>query len=980
MTKMTIKEIKYNGFTETPSDYECPDGDLATVSGLVPEDEALRPVQKAKPYLILPQFSKIEYPDDFYNVVYVHENPGYKHYIIQYHHVERDSETHAITGINDYFYWTTLNDNGSIKTLNAEAFRDQTGVKLIVSFDGDVEHGNEPRCNIYELNSVGNTLLILTDIGTYYFLWKGISGTLLSGYVNLGTQMPEPKLSFGLQGAADKTQETWTFEMPKSVRDAEADAQGGSIDYDNCTFITDDYINTVTDAVMAKVNAFVAKKSVEEGKFIFPFMVRYAYRLMDESLIMHSCPVLMMTDTFCSPHVFRGDGTINLTTGIISWKTKLGAMLYDLDYKKEFTSTELEKLDDWKDIIKSIDIFISEPIYTYNQSGKIKGCNRKENNERGYGVFKIPAQDSTYVAISNTSAYSKYYTSLLVTRAEADYDRRDEYLLDTYSESEMQQKISDVHSFYLLKSIPINELANSRTVIELPDNLLANLTGRELMNDDYQSHDLLIPRYSFTYNSRNNIANIQRKLLNPFAPNIMLCHSDYSQTDQYQDAPILSANYRIYIFIRENNKEMVIEGGLSLLEYQNPFICLYYPNPNAYKAVIKKQYNSTTEYYELPLKRHDFLNGAVYFDGWNPSPTMLQQEPTTTSDNTVELPNKIYTSEVDNPFLFTAKGINTLGVGTILGMRPAVKAMSPSQYGQFKYYVFTTDGVWALEVSSSGYLQYPSIVTPDVVNGAGESITQIDGAVIFATNRGIMMVTGSQSICMSDILNSKQPFVPFATAAANDLLPGLRNIVPADIPLASLEPIHFLSYIADCKMVYDYTHQHILVFNPAQPYAYVYSLKSKLWGMIPSNMRKPVLDYPSAMVMVEASTTEGYTRLMMSDYAYNAIPDPSLDDTVYKGLIITRPLKLDMPDVLKTVPTVIQRGMFEKGHVYGALYGSRDLLHWQLVWSSIDHYIRGQHGTPYKYFRLALVCDLTSKESLFGCSMGVIPRDTNNLR
>jgi beta-xylosidase len=59
---------------------------------------------------------------------------------------------------------------------------------------------------------------------------------------------------------------------------------------------------------------------------------------------------------------------------------------------------------------------------------------------------------------------------------------------------------------------------------------------------------------------------------------------------------------------------------------------------------------------------------------------------------------------------------------------------------------------------------------------------------------------------------------------------------------------------------------------------------------------------------------------------------------------------------------------------------SRDLIHWQLVHSSIDHYIRGQHGTPYKYFRLALICNLADKESLFGCSMAVVPRDTNNLR
>ena len=38
-----IKEIKYNGYTANPSDYDCPDGDLATSIGTVLEDGALHP-------------------------------------------------------------------------------------------------------------------------------------------------------------------------------------------------------------------------------------------------------------------------------------------------------------------------------------------------------------------------------------------------------------------------------------------------------------------------------------------------------------------------------------------------------------------------------------------------------------------------------------------------------------------------------------------------------------------------------------------------------------------------------------------------------------------------------------------------------------------------------------------------------------------------------------------------------------------------
>lgn len=67
-----------------------------------------------------------------------------------------------------------------------------------------------------------------------------------------------------------------------------------------------------------------------------------------------------------------------------------------------------------------------------------------------------------------------------------------------------------------------------------------------------------------------------------------------------------------------------------------------------------------------------------------------------------------------------------------------------------------------------------------------------------------------------------------------------------------------------------------------------------------------------------------------------------------------------------------------KSHTSGI--GVAGLIHWTLIWSSVDHYLRGMHGTPYKFFHMALICNLTAKESLYGCNIGVISRDTNNLR
>jgi len=97
-------------------------------------------------------------------------------------------------------------------------------------------------------------------------------------------------------------------------------------------------------------------------------------------------------------------------------------------------------------------------------------------------------------------------------------------------------------------------------------------------------------------------------------------------------------------------------------------------------------------------------------------------------------------------------------------------------------------------------------------------------------------------------------------------------------------------------------------------------------------------------------------------------------------MLVTRPLKLDAANVLKTVDTIIQRGYFRKGHVKTILYGSRDLFNWQLVSSSEDHYLRGFSGSPYKYFRVVLLCSLSADESVSGCTVQFTPRLTNQPR
>jgi hypothetical protein len=241
---------------------------------------------------------------------------------------------------------------------------------------------------------------------------------------------------------------------------------------------------------------------------------------------------------------------------------------------------------------------------------------------------------------------------------------------------------------------------------------------------------------------------------------------------------------------------------------------------------------------------------------------------------------------------------------------------------------------------------------------AKESITQMDSHVLFATDRGIMLLSGSNVECITDTLNLSQStrFLPVDEKILN--FTGVDDI----------EVVPFIKFLKGCRIIYDYVHQHIIVFNPDYKYAYLYSIKSKAWAIINSNIASPVKSYPNALAM----DTDGN----LVDYSQSG----AAEDDEQSFTLLTRPLKLGVPDVLKTVDTVIQRGYFREGSVQTVLQGSRDLFNWFTIMSSRDHRLRGRYGTPYKYFRLLVTGSLQSDETVVGCTVQFTPRFTNRPR
>ena len=898
-----IKEIKYGGFTASPSDYESPDGELAALIGLVPDEGNLKPIMPPNELFKL-EGGKV--------IRFVHETSAFRHYIIL------DPTTNIVS-------WT---DDGTASTQLYNFTKSRT---------------------IHNINAIGNTIVILADNGMHYFLWKSVS----EGYLYLGTHMPECPISFGLQGSVEKTDK---FSVSVSVPQSQEE-------------LTEEQQDVVTNPILAKVNKFIAEKSVNAGRFMYPFFVRYAYRLYDGSLTMHSSPILMPCCTSgCPLAPFKtltvNSGTIKSINDIV-----IIAAFHELDYAVK-NSSKLDELKKWKDIVQSIDIFISKPIYTYDQNGKIKDL-----AAHGVGSSTICKHVNQHHSIDKNRYPAKYAVRDMVGMFYNTYPDEDRTLylglgLPYKSDEQIEADLRSTSQFYYLQSIKLEDLKTERTKVPIETDYLQSLVAREVMTDDYDSHDRLAPTYSFGYNAKLNITGIRKKLYSNYETGDMVCYSDAQiEAELFNESAYLKPNhnYMLYFFIKQEGKEIVVEGNSSALAIDHEFFYLYYPNTNAYKVVINDVTANT--YKEYILERHGFLNGAYYFGGFRFFAKKGKEVSSVvaTSNNEIYLPNKIYTSEVNNPFYFPVLGINTVGTGTILGISTAAKALSQGQFGQFPLYAFTTEGVWALEVSSTGGYSAKQPITRDVCINA-DSITQLDSAVLFATDRGIMLISGSNSQCISDTLDYSQVF-------SIDSLPQADKLVTmAGFKAEDFAYVPFRDYLLGCRMIYAYTQQRVIVYNPAHSYAYVYSLKTKTWGMMQSTVADNVPSYPEALAMLKDGTLVDFC----TDAAQQQDEDGHLQGI--KGLLITRPLKLDAPDLLKTIDTAIQRGNFRKGSIKSALYGSRDLQNWSLIWTSQDHYLRGFRGTPYKYFRFALLCDMQPDESLFGATIQYTPRLLNQPR
>lgn len=758
------------------------------------------------------------------------------------------------------------------------------------------------------IHSVGNTIIILTPRNMFYHILDQENG----GYKYIGTKPPFPCVSFGLKG---------TYEFTGAIAMENPDRLEEDDDPYTFTAANKEYIN---NEVMGMVSKFIREETVEKNKFMFPFFIRYCYRLYDGTTTMLSSPILMIPSSGITPFAI-----FSVIDGY--YRYFVAAITCSIDFKIDYMGSEAYN---WTDIVKSLDIYVSSPIYTFDYNGEITGGEIVDiNTYPDFGIFNL----------ENNTGYKKYTF----------YEAWDQHLGGSLG-GEMgtgrfilpKKEITDMNiqnsQFYKVASLTYEEacLYSSslyRQDLKMDNYVLESLNNRESLDDstNYQSLDSLIPSYGYSYNSRLNLANIKRELFNGYPLASMACfNADYGDTAMQ--------SFKIRTFIREGDRDIVVESALS--GFDGHAYYFFYPNSNAYKMEIIN--SSTNKCATVNLSPHPLLNGSYYFSSFDELSYDQTISSSVSEDKTVIAPNKIYTSEVNNPFYFPLAGINTVGTGEIMAIRSATKALSQGQFGQFPLYAFSTDGIWALQVSDEGLYSSVQPVSRDVCDNPA-AITQIDSAVVFTTTAGLKVISGSEINLISSSMEGEN-----TDETDYNIMPDFSSLFVPDTE-------RFVETLSTCRISYDYANSMLRIYPEGSDKYYVYSLESGEYSTYVGEALTTVVEgYPSSIIQVG-------TKL----YTFDKI----VSDDKRKGVAITRPMAFGDPFVMKMLIDLKTIGQLSKGsYCKIGVFVSNDKNTWYRLGSL--------RKRPFKYYRFVYFAEMGDLDTLSGTRVIYDLRRANKLR
>lgn len=753
-----------------------------------------------------------------------------------------------------------------------------TGSRLLLS---DIDE------NINSVEQIGYTLSFITDSNVYYALSQ--DGT----WMFLGILPDIPFATFIIDDRP--------FEM----------TPGEAIGTPVPSSTEEEYSNSIKAAIYVAMEYLTEGGTDEagntyegQGQFLFDaHIIRYAFRLYDDSLVKYSPPILLMP----SSHIL----TLKQLVYKVPWRT-----VKIVGYRPMLTFSETIP-EVYHDIIKSIDIFISPPVGISN----IENIIRKVPLELPPEIQNLP-----------------YYMNLI----------------NVITPKNIEQ-VKETGSLYFVDSIPIDEIPVAGSFHALfagekglkPGERFKNLLNQDLMpNDNFSSHAIGATG-SLTYNNRLRLHNTKTTFYKGFHPGYFSYDSSYNGSSSMSSPE--GGGTRPAFNIDEMRAEVTLNAGGMTRKLVSTIVMdgsgkpnisslLSYPDVRATEMAI---YALTTMGSWIRLCRVRLIPHASFNLSYYLEPTLraigekyLYEDPPEVNTENSELyeAGKLIISEIDNPFLFPAANTYRIGYKDILNQSSVAMNVTDRNYGQQPVFVFTPDGVYtmsgAMDDTVHQSVQAPTFLEPPI----SSVICATPWGVVFITNRGLMIIHQNGVEYISPMIRERGDRLEI------DISEFTSSLI--QYPLLS-----FKEYLAGInQMAYNPYNDELIISGPEE-YSLVYDFPTKSFHISTHLAGRSILNtFPKVYLVSDRSVkdiSEGSGKA--ADIA-----------------IMTRPLRFGAYDVKKLHRVMLRALMYNTEEAQVALYHSMDGVNF----TPSKGYNFGA-GKSYKDLDLGLLARQTYRQYIF---------------
>lgn len=992
---MPIKQISLRGISRAPSDRMTNDGGCAESLNVHLDENELSPTLPPEDITEREGLPGAEYGLK-YDILYYHKTNNYANYICKYGNQvgvweKSDSEFFIPKALKDAKWITNYKlvtdgvgepDEDGVYTFRVSTTEQADYIVgdgdgnyyKIIGYNGGNEVSTELRCTyvgmlnpllrfnafltlndseiISDVTNIGNTIVICSSSQMSYALYK-------DGYSLIGNEIPMPSISF-------KLDKTIVDESMRQVRYSTNVLSG--LQYAERAFqFTNDIWFTSKKHIKGEAlyDAYYLTKQIIEdvkdkadvlaefyGRYCRPIFVRYSIYLYDGSEII-SEPVFINSSTGMRRLSIEGQSIWKKTDDDILGEFMSATItfsypnLYNLYLQDVDIDTIKEMQDTWSDIAKSIRIYISTDICP-DEHNTLSGAviaNRTVDNR----------DESAYNEVSCTIDLEKMYAS--------------------------EEELLSKSNFYLVREYPISSLLGIQNSTSSEDKKVPYYNNTDRVLKEELSSNMLNPLN--TYHCRK-LMSFNNRIIEY---GMRILHKDGIDIPamKWGISGFIHKDWSIhpYYFIKsESGRDVVLSGQDWNDERQ--FCLLLYPTSKCYKVLLKYATESETMFFEVDMLEHPSMDYAYFYNtDYSELHLLLDAVYSGTSVayvrylegyiipeiNTVEnIENKLYITRESNFYVFST--ILTFS-GRIRGVATTTKALSTGQFGQFPLYVFTEDGIWTLTTEDDGSFGSSAPLSREVALDG--KVFPIDQAIVFITEKGVMMLQGSDIMELSPNMNGKHWVIE---DDAKDVISSKTQYGNLLEPLVDNTP--FMAFMKQATCCYDYTGKRLVFFNGSCDYQYVYMLPTGTWhkcrqnAALPYHLDSAINSYPDCLISGTDTSTDTTVLLNLSTPL-----DVERTDEI-QSVIATRPMDLDNPDILKTVNHLKIRGQYQrydedgKPRVSYMIFGSQDGIHF--------HRLKSLRGKSWKLFRVIVLSSLTPTERLSWIDIDYETRFTNKLR